>query len=128
MSATRSLLACVAFAALALAADPPAHPPADRAQLVLRVPEGARVTVNKTALRKTGPKRTFTTKVLERGKEYDYRVVVTWTDSGKERKATRRVKVKAGDRVEVDFRVAEAPLFKKRKKGAGSPQRPVPPE
>jgi uncharacterized protein (TIGR03000 family) len=57
----------------------------------------------------TGAVRLFRTPVLVPGRSYSYELMALWGDGGRDVKEVRRVPIKAGDRVTVDFRVPAAP-------------------
>jgi uncharacterized protein (TIGR03000 family) len=83
-------------------------PPLDRTPqavtLEVTVPNpAAEVFVEGGRTRSVGKTRTFISPPLETGTRYTYEVKARWTEDGKEVEQTRRVPVRAGDRVQVDF-------------------------
>src|SRR5439155_25541575 len=78
--------------------------PADRVMLVVRVPAQAKLTVESADTAQTGEERMFLSPSLPAGKAFVYTLVASWNEDGKERVATRRVPVRAGERTVVDLR------------------------
>jgi carbonic anhydrase len=64
----------------------------------------AKVSFNGVATTKTGTERLFASPALEPGKDYSYAVKATWNDNGKEVSLEKRVAIKGGEEVVVDFR------------------------
>jgi uncharacterized protein (TIGR03000 family) len=85
--------------------------PADTTvQLFIQVPENATVSIDGAATRQTGTTRQFASPPLAPGKEYSYEVRARWTAAGKTVEQTQNVTVRAGDRLNVTFPVAEPAL------------------
>jgi uncharacterized protein (TIGR03000 family) len=57
----------------------------------------------------TGVLRQFKSPPLVPGRTYTYDVMALWGDGGRDTKEVRKVPVKAGDRITVDFTVPAAP-------------------
>jgi len=103
----------------ARAATTPSYPPAypgtageeaidqDRAVVEVRVPADAELLFEGERMNTPGPLRTFRTPRLESGKKYSYEVQARWTEGGKPVERTRKVSVRPGQRVTVDFLDAE---------------------
>jgi uncharacterized protein (TIGR03000 family) len=76
----------------------------DAVELILKVPSTAELWFNGT---KTAPQakavRHFVTPALEPGQDYSYDIRVRWTDSGRPVEQTRKVLVRAGDRVTLNL-------------------------
>ncbi len=109
------LLAPALFVAALLAtasAQPPKRPPAQaKAEITVLVPADAEVFFDGGATAQKGAERRFLSPPLEVGKEYHYTVRARWTQDGKEVERTRKVAVRGGGRVRVDF-LAAAPEAK----------------
>jgi len=81
------------------------QPRGDEAMVRVLVPNAdARVTFDGYQTQQRGMQRTFTTTLPERNKDFTYMVRATWTEDGREMKRERKVKVRAGQPVTVDFR------------------------
>jgi uncharacterized protein (TIGR03000 family) len=76
----------------------------DAVELVLKVPAAADVWFNgtKTAAQKKAV-RHYTTPGLEPGQDYYYDIMVRWTENGRPVEQTRRVLVRAGDRLTLNL-------------------------
>ncbi len=72
------------------------RPSADRATLVLTVPEDAKLTINGAATMATSTQRVFESPALEPGRDYEYTVVAEVTRNGETRSATKVVIVRPG--------------------------------
>ena len=72
------------------------------ASLDIRVPEGAKVTIDGRALEQSGRKRQFVTSV-EPNRTVRYRVSATWTEDGRKISTSRDVAAQAGDRQSILF-------------------------
>jgi uncharacterized protein (TIGR03000 family) len=81
--------------------------PADKAVLIVRLPANARLTIESTSTAQTGPQRVFTSPTLPRDRNFVYVLEATWTESGQERRAERKARVRAGAKTEVDFNAPE---------------------
>ena len=77
--------------------------PATAATLELHVPPGAEVWVMGEKTRLTGTARQFVSPPLEPGRSYTYDVKARWNEGSRPVEQTRKVRVKAGKRVEVEF-------------------------
>jgi uncharacterized protein (TIGR03000 family) len=76
----------------------------NRASIDVRVPRAdAEVMFEGSKTSQTGTDRAFVSPPLQPGQNYTYVVQARWTDNGKEVNQTRRVPVRAGERVTVDF-------------------------
>jgi uncharacterized protein (TIGR03000 family) len=71
--------------------------------VTVRVPDGARVWVADAPSNQTGPAQSFVSPPVEPGVDYTYVVRATWTENGQAVNRTKRVAVRAGDRVTVDM-------------------------
>jgi uncharacterized protein (TIGR03000 family) len=67
------------------------------------VPADADVTFNGVETTVPGTERAFVTPPLKKGREFHYTVRARWTRNGKPVDQTRKITVKAGTRVRVDF-------------------------
>jgi uncharacterized protein (TIGR03000 family) len=76
----------------------------DAVEMILKVPSTAELWFNDT---KTAPQakavRHFVTPALEPGHDYSYDIRVRWTEEGRPVEQTRRVLVRAGDRVTLNL-------------------------
>jgi uncharacterized protein (TIGR03000 family) len=79
----------------------------EKATIIIVVPADAEVFFDGEATRQKGSVREFASPPLEVGKGYHYNVVARWSSGGKPIEKKRRVPVKAGARVRVDFLAAE---------------------
>jgi uncharacterized protein (TIGR03000 family) len=77
--------------------------------LLVRVPAGARVWIENILMKQTGPLRLFESPVLDPGGDYQYEVRASWTENGKEVSKSRRVTVRAGDRLMLNLSSAPEP-------------------
>jgi uncharacterized protein (TIGR03000 family) len=101
------LLAPALLAAALLAtthAQQPQRPPAQaKADIVVLVPADAEVFFDDGPTAQKGTERLFHTPPLQVGKQYHYTVRARWTQDGKKVEQTRKVAVRGGARVRVDF-------------------------
>jgi uncharacterized protein (TIGR03000 family) len=105
----RRALFVLVLATLALTAWPqPAAADTARATLVVRLPANATLMVGDNATTATGAERTFQSPPLPAGQDFTYKLTATWTSDGKPRTATRQARVRAGERIVVDFTMPEA--------------------
>lgn len=88
----------------------PATPPAkqgleggNRAQLILDVPEGARVFVDGHPFDAGPGRQVLPTPVLQRGQVYYYEIEMEMVRDGKAQRENRQVVVRAGDSLQVTF-------------------------
>lgn len=79
------------------------------AQVEVRVPVGAEVWFDGNKTNQTGAVRQFQSPPLKPGERYAYEVRARWKAAGQDTEETRRVTVRAGDRVTVDFTPAPEP-------------------
>jgi uncharacterized protein (TIGR03000 family) len=82
---------------------PERGPAQDSAKLDVRVPADAVVWVEGQKTAQTGADRVYVSPPLEPGKEYLYDVKARWERGGKPVERTRTVRVRAGQRVPVEF-------------------------
>jgi uncharacterized protein (TIGR03000 family) len=90
----------------AASAEVPAPSPAETegtAKVTVIVPADAEVYFDGSPTAETGSERQFTTPPLETGQNYSYQIRATWTADGDTVNRTRKVMVKAGADVRVDF-------------------------
>jgi uncharacterized protein (TIGR03000 family) len=93
----------------AVGAHPPAlHAARDRgdgapAKVVVKVPEGARLTIDGEASPGSGTVRTFETPPLPAGKSYAYEIKVEYRRGGKPVTVKRTVRLEAGKTVNLDL-------------------------
>jgi uncharacterized protein (TIGR03000 family) len=73
------------------------------ARIDVDVPAGAEITFDGVKTTQTGTTRQFVTPPLATGKEFQYEVKGEWKEDGKPVTMTRRVTVRAGERVTVSF-------------------------
>jgi uncharacterized protein (TIGR03000 family) len=73
------------------------------AQVTVNVPADADVFFDGTPTTQTGTQRVFATPELPVGKEFSYDIEAQWTANGQAFDQTRKVLVKAGAKVQVDF-------------------------
>jgi len=76
--------------------------PADKAIIVVKLPDNAKLTIDGDATKATGPERRFVTPSLKDG-TYSYTFAATWLESGKKQKQEKKVSFRAGQVVEVVF-------------------------
>jgi uncharacterized protein (TIGR03000 family) len=77
--------------------------PGSAAYITLRVPAGAEVWFDGARTRQTGPVRQYSSPPLSPGRTYTYQVRVRWEEGGKAVEQTRRIKVQANARVDLDL-------------------------
>jgi uncharacterized protein (TIGR03000 family) len=73
------------------------------AYITLQVPANAEVWFNGETTKQTGPTRHFDSPPLQPGKSYFYTLRVRWQKDGKAVEETRRVNVRANDRVSLEL-------------------------
>jgi uncharacterized protein (TIGR03000 family) len=71
--------------------------------LLVRVPPQARVWIDNTPMKQAGPIRLFESPPLEPNSDYQYYIQATWVENGREVSRTRKVTIRAGDRLMVNF-------------------------
>jgi len=91
--------------------------PADKAIIVVKVPEDAKLTIQGDATKSTGPERRFITPPLREGVTYSYNLVATWKADGKDQKAEKKVVFKTGQTVAVTLDKATPAVKDKDKDG-----------
>lgn len=84
-------------------------PSTARATITVQVPSGATFVVNKKEIPVPAVNPTFFTPPLERGKDYFYDCKVTVEQDGKTVTKIKRVKVHAGEVIQLDYDGMEAP-------------------
>jgi uncharacterized protein (TIGR03000 family) len=77
--------------------------PTTRAEVVLKVPAGAKVFIDGNLMKSTATERVFTTPALELGESYFYTVRVVADKNGREVEDIRRVTVRAGETSQLAF-------------------------
>jgi uncharacterized protein (TIGR03000 family) len=75
----------------------------NRAHIWLRVPADAEVWFNGAKTKQTGTLRYFFSPPLTAGKDYSYQVQVRWRKDGKPIEQKRRIGVRAGESLQLDF-------------------------
>ncbi|HEV3255501.1 MAG TPA: TIGR03000 domain-containing protein [Gemmataceae bacterium] len=78
-------------------------PAGSQASLTLALPRDARLTVNDEPTAVTSDRPTFIAPGLKPGQKYAYALKATFTRGGKLQTVTRRVTIRAGDKVQVDL-------------------------
>jgi uncharacterized protein (TIGR03000 family) len=81
--------------------------PADKAVLVVRLPADAKLVVEGETTKQTGAEREFESPKLDPDKKYIYTLKATWEEGGKKHEVIRKVPVKPGQRIIVDFNKPE---------------------
>lgn len=84
-------------------APTPAPTGASPVHVTVRVPDGAQVWVADAPSNQIGPAQEFVSPPVEPGVDYTYVVRATWAENGQPVSRTKRVTVRAGDRVTVDM-------------------------
>jgi len=79
--------------------------PANRAQVVVRVPADAKLFADGQATQLTGPERVFLTPDLSTGRDFQYTLKVEFAASGETKSDSKQVTVRAGHRTVVEFAV-----------------------
>jgi uncharacterized protein (TIGR03000 family) len=84
----------------------PAEPaaPAEVATFTVRVPADAEIWFTGGKTEQRGEERVFVSPPLPSGRELTYDVRVRWSEKGVAVEQTRAVRVRPGDRIELDFR------------------------
>ena len=77
--------------------------PTNLAYLDVRVPPDAQVWVDGDPTTQTGGERSFVSPPLEPGRIFMYEIRARWLDNGEVVDLTKQVRIRAGDRVPVDF-------------------------
>jgi len=76
--------------------------PETAAWINVRVPPDATITFSDEQTKQQGPFRQFYTPALDKGQTYYYMVHVQWNENGQNMERTRKVLVRAGDRINLD--------------------------
>jgi uncharacterized protein (TIGR03000 family) len=76
-------------------------------RIQVRVPADAKLFFDGAPTTQRGKVRTFESPPLDRAKEYEYELRATWQQDGRTVERTRRVPVRAGDRINVDLSTAQ---------------------
>jgi len=79
------------------------QPDNNRAYITVMVPADAEVYFDGAPTQQRGPVRTFTTPVLDTGRNYTYQVRAKWTQNGQPMDQTRSLQVQPGRTATVDF-------------------------
>jgi uncharacterized protein (TIGR03000 family) len=74
-------------------------------EISVRVPAGATIRFDGNATAQTGTERLFFSPPLRPGRDYTYDVRLRWTDGGRTVEKTRRLTVRAGDQIALDYSV-----------------------
>jgi uncharacterized protein (TIGR03000 family) len=82
--------------------------PANRAQVVVRVPADAKLFADGQATQLTGPERVFLTPDLSTGRDFQYTLKVEYSANGETKSDTKQVAVRAGHRTVIEFAVPAA--------------------
>jgi uncharacterized protein (TIGR03000 family) len=82
----------------------PAVAAAQQATVTVKVPEGAKFSVDGKEVAVATPEQTFLTPALEASRTYYYEMKASTKKDGKELSASQRVAIKAGEKVTVDLR------------------------
>ncbi len=69
----------------------------------MSVPANAEIWFDGAKTKQTGPSREFVSTPLAPDRSYTYHLRVRWTEDGRTIERTRRVPVRAGDRIRLDF-------------------------
>jgi uncharacterized protein (TIGR03000 family) len=77
--------------------------PANRGQVVVRVPIDAKLFADDQATQLTGPERVFLTPDLSAGRDFQYTLKVEYTANGETKSDSKQVVVRAGHRTVIDF-------------------------
>jgi uncharacterized protein (TIGR03000 family) len=73
------------------------------ALIILRVPANAEVFFEGKQTSQTGRFRSFVTPALESGRDYSYEIRARWTEGGRTVEQTRKINIRAGDRLTLNF-------------------------
>lgn len=80
---------------------------ANRATIVVTLPDGALLTFDDAATVSMGPNRVFISPVLEQGKDFHYMVKAKLTHDGKTETASKRITIRAGEETQLDLPIAK---------------------
>ena len=75
----------------------------DAVLINVRVPAGAEVRFNASKTSQTGSLRSFVTPALEPGRDYSYEIRARWMEAGRPVEETRKINLRAGDRLTLNF-------------------------
>lgn len=93
-----STLSLLIFQAAAMAA------PTDRpAVITVNVPSSAQIWFDGVATKQTGSARTFVSPPLPAGRVFKYTILGRWVEDGQKIEQTRKIAVKGGDRITVNW-------------------------
>jgi uncharacterized protein (TIGR03000 family) len=88
---------------------PDTRKPADAPVTIdMQVPADAEIWFADAKTKQTGTLRQFVSPPLAAGQEYTYEIRARWKENGREVTKTRRLTVRAGERLKVDFTAPEA--------------------
>jgi uncharacterized protein (TIGR03000 family) len=73
----------------------------------VQVPADAQITFDGESTSQTGTERLFRSPPLPPGQDFSYEVKARWTENGKDIERTRKVRVRAGERMSVNFMANE---------------------
>jgi len=97
------------------------------ATLNVQVPADAQVWFDGESTSQGGMDRTFRSPPLEQGQNYSYEVKARWNENGKDIERTRKVRIHAGERVNVNFMANEEGLGAPKQSGSeGTETQPRP--
>src|SRR5262245_43165759 len=82
--------------------------PANRAQVVVRVPADAKLFADDQATQLTGPERVFLTPDLSTARDFQYTLKVEYAANGETKSDSKQITVRAGHRTVVEFAVPAA--------------------
>jgi uncharacterized protein (TIGR03000 family) len=77
--------------------------PANRAQVVVRVPAESKLFADGQVTQLTGPERVFLTPDLSTGRDFQYTLKIEYAVGGETKSDTKQVVVRAGHRTVIDF-------------------------
>ncbi len=109
----KALLPCVVLSVLLESVALPARAdddPADAAWITVRLPARASLTFDDFPIRQLGKSRVLVTPPLEKGKTYIAELAASWTEHGQVREVVRKIRLKAGARIEVDMTAPAMPI------------------
>jgi uncharacterized protein (TIGR03000 family) len=75
----------------------------DAVLINVRVPAGAEVRFNGSKTSQTGSLRSFVTPALEPDRDYSYEIRVRWMEAGRPVEGMRKINLRAGDRLTLNF-------------------------
>ncbi|MCI0705208.1 MAG: TIGR03000 domain-containing protein [Planctomycetia bacterium] len=101
--------------------------PTGRATVIVKLPADAKLTADGRQLKLTGAERKFVTPELPRGQEFTYRFKVEYDRDGETVSVTKKVNVRAGGTVTVEFVDLTAAKPAQSDKTSGTPTSTAPP-